>query len=75
MTAIKAFYDGRAFVPESPVAVEINQEAIITILDDTALDMPDSEWLLSFVGSIPHEDCVEIEKVLEETERIDCNEW
>jgi hypothetical protein len=75
MVAVKAYYDGHAFVPESPVAAEINQEAIITILDDKMSDMSKKEHLLSLAGSITHQEYLEIEKSLEETERIDPNEW
>ena len=75
MLAVKAHYDGHAFVPESPVVAEINQEAIITILDSKVLNNSDKDWLLSFVGSISREDCLAMEKALEETERVDLNEW
>jgi hypothetical protein len=75
MVAVKAYYDGHAFAPETPVAAKINQEAIITILDSKALNRLGKEWLLSFAGGIPHEDCLEIEKTLEETEQVDLDEW
>jgi hypothetical protein len=34
MTAVKAYYDGKAFVPVSPVKAAKNQAAIVTVLDD-----------------------------------------
>ncbi|GHT48097.1 hypothetical protein FACS1894102_0330 [Spirochaetia bacterium] len=34
MQAVKAYYDGRAFVPTMPVNVKKNVTAIVTILDD-----------------------------------------
>jgi len=34
MEAVRAYYDGRAFVPTKPVKVKKNQEAIVTILDE-----------------------------------------
>jgi hypothetical protein len=68
MLAVKAYYDGHAFITESPVAAEINQEAIITILDSKAPNSSAKDWLLGFVGSISREDCLEMEKALEETD-------
>jgi hypothetical protein len=38
MVAVKAHFDGYVFVPESPVDAEINQSAIITILDNETAD-------------------------------------
>jgi hypothetical protein len=75
MTAVKAHYDGRAFVPESPITAEINQEAIITLLDWRDSDTSKKEKLLSFAGSITHDDYLELEKALEDTERVYPNEW
>jgi hypothetical protein len=37
MAAVKAHFDDYIFVPESPVDAEINQSAIITILDTETL--------------------------------------
>ena len=70
MTAVKAFYDGHTFVPKSPVSAEINQEAIVTFLEPPLSDSFKKERLLSLAGSISHEDYLEIEKALEETERV-----
>ena len=67
MTAVKAFYNGHAFVPKSPVSAEINQEAIVTFLEPQLPNSSKKEHLLSLAGSISHEDYLEIEKALEET--------
>jgi hypothetical protein len=75
MLAVKAYYDGHAFIPESPVVAEINQEAIITLLDGKTLAVSKKERLLSLAGSISHEDYLEIETALEDTERVSLNEW
>jgi hypothetical protein len=75
MVAVKAYYDGRAFVPESPVSAEINQEAIITLLDQKNSSVSKKERLLRLAGSISHEEYLEIEKALEDTERVYSNEW
>ncbi|GHV87211.1 hypothetical protein AGMMS50255_5070 [Spirochaetia bacterium] len=39
MEAVKAYYDGNAFVPMSPVGIRTQAHAIVTILDDD-----DVEW-------------------------------
>ena len=75
MTAVRAYYDGRAFVPESPVSAENNQEATITLPAPRSSDASQKERLLSLAGSISHEDYLEMEKALEETERVYPNEW
>ena len=75
MVAGKAYYDGQFFDPKSPVSVEIDQEAIITLPDQKKTDVSKKERLLCLAGSISHEDYLEMEKSLEETERIYTNEW
>ena len=75
MIAVKAYYDGRAFIPERPVSAEINQKAIITLLEPQPPNVSQKERLLSLAGSISHEDYLEMEKALEETERVYPNEW
>jgi hypothetical protein len=75
MTTIKALYDGEVFVPIKPVpSVKVNQEAIITLLDKEDY-VPKNEQLLDLAGSISHEDYLEIEKALEDTEKVFSNEW
>jgi hypothetical protein len=75
MIAVKAYYDGHAFVPATPVTAVVNQEAIITLLDSESLISPKKDWLLRFIGKIPHEDCLVMETALEETEKVDPNDW
>jgi hypothetical protein len=75
MTAVKAQYDCRVFIPESPVKAEINQPAIITILDNDASSREKKQHFLSLAGSISHDDYLELEKALEDTERVYPNEW
>ncbi|MDR1099227.1 MAG: hypothetical protein LBL28_01975 [Treponema sp.] len=70
MVAVKAHFDGYVFVPESPVDAEINQPAIITILDNETADEIKKQRFLSFAGSISHEDLLEMEKALEDTEQV-----
>ena len=75
MLAIKAHFDGHVFVPESPVSAEINQRAIITLIRSEPTYMLKKERLLSLAGSISHENYLELEKALEETERVYSNDW
>jgi len=75
MVAVRAYFDGHAFIPESPVIAEINQEAIITLLESQLSNTAPKERLLSLAGSITHDDYLEIEKALEDTERVYPNEW
>ncbi|MDR0301509.1 MAG: hypothetical protein LBI04_04250 [Treponema sp.] len=75
MTAVKAYYNGKTFVPQNPVSAEINQEAIVTFLEPQPLGAFKKERLLSLAGSISHNDYLEMEKALEETEKVYSNEW
>jgi hypothetical protein len=75
MIAVKAYYNGHVFVPESPVSAEINQEAIITLLDRKNPGASKKQRLLRLAGSISHEEYLEMEKTLEDTERVYPNEW
>jgi len=47
----------------------------ITAANPVSLEEARKERLLRLVGSISHEDYLEIEKALEETERVYPNEW
>ncbi|MDR0324584.1 MAG: hypothetical protein LBI19_00635 [Oscillospiraceae bacterium] len=49
MQAVKAYYDGAAFVPLTPVKARRNQSAIITILEDE----PSKKSFWDFVGTMP----------------------
>jgi len=75
MAVVKAYYDGHAFVPKSPVSVEENHEAIITFSEPQSFSVLKKEHLLSLAGSISHNDYLEMEKALEETERVYPDEW
>jgi len=75
MVAVKAYFDGRAFIPENPVIAEVNQEAIITLLESQFSNASKKERLLGLAGSTAHNDYLEIEKALEDTERVYQHEW
>jgi len=72
MNAVKAYYDGRVFVPTEPVKARPNQSAIITILDD---DKKEDKPHLRFVGVLSEESYAEISVALKDTQRIDADEW
>jgi hypothetical protein len=73
MTAIKAYYDGKVFIPLSPVKVAKNQTAIVTVLDDT-VETGDNKDYLQFAGSLSDDDYREITAILRATERVDESE-
>jgi len=75
MAAVRAYFDGHAFIPEIPIIAEINQEAIITLLESQFSNASKKEHLLGLAGSIAHDDYLEMEKALEDTERVYPNEW
>ena len=70
MLTVEAYFDGHVFVPKSPVFAHVNQEAIITLLEPQHPNASKKEYLLSLAGSISHEDYLEMEKALEETEKV-----
>jgi hypothetical protein len=74
MTAVKAYYDGKVFIPTSPIKAAKNQTAIITILDDTVGKVENRDYL-QFAGSLPDEDYREITEILKLTEQVDEHEW
>jgi len=73
MLAVKAYFDGAAFIPLEPINAKPNQSAIITILDEAAfvVDKPYKK----FIGKLSTENYSEITEVLLETQRVDKNEW
>jgi hypothetical protein len=74
MRAVKAYYDGRAFVPLSPVAAIKNQSAIVTILDDDT-DGNAGKAYLKFAGKLSDENYAEIADILKDTQKVDICEW
>lgn len=73
MEPIKAYYDGRVFVPVDSVKLRKNQQAIITLVDDIP-QLAEQPWR-KFFGVLSPEQCAEIEEALKDTERIDRYEW
>jgi hypothetical protein len=75
MAVVKAYYNGYAFIPKNPVSIEINQEVIVTFSESKSTNSIKKDLLLSLAGSISHNDYLEMEKALEETERVYTGEW
>ena len=63
MTAVKAYYDGKVFIPLSPIRAVKNQAAIVTVLDNVAGEIENREYV-QFAGSLPDEDFREITEIL-----------
>ncbi|GHV74588.1 hypothetical protein AGMMS49940_18900 [Spirochaetia bacterium] len=74
MVAVKAYYDGQAFIPVSPVHAEKNQAAIITILDNEVKET-NKKTYLQFAGSLTDERFQELTEILESARAVDENEW
>jgi hypothetical protein len=74
MTAVKAYYDGKVFVPLSPIRAAKNQAAIVTVLDNAAGETENREYV-QFAGSLSDEDYREITEILESTEQVDEHDW
>ena len=75
MQAVKAYYDGKNFVPVESVKVKRNQYAIITILDEIRNFVTDEKPFIKYVGALSGESFNEITEALEDTQRVDANEW
>ncbi|MCL2426598.1 MAG: hypothetical protein FWD05_09715 [Oscillospiraceae bacterium] len=75
MEAAKAYFDGIAFIPSSPVNAKKNQTAIVTILDDS--DNEEKEKKIKpytrFIGSLSQESCDEISAALLDTQEVDAD--
>ena len=74
MDAIQAYYNGSVFVPLAPVEAQLNQPALITMLEVASTD-PNSKRISQFFGALPSENYSEILKALKDTERVDIDEW
>lgn len=74
MNAVQAYYNGSVFVPLAPVNAELNQPALITILDVVKANTENSHYN-DFFGALSGESYSEIAEALKDTERVDVNEW
>ncbi|MCL2111030.1 MAG: hypothetical protein FWH32_02010 [Clostridiales bacterium] len=74
MEAVRAYYDGRVFVPTGAVLARKNQSAIVTILDEARKNKT-KETLLSLAGILSEEEYHDFIDALKDTERVDVGEW
>ena len=74
MEAIKAYYNGSAFVPVAPVKVKLNQPALITIIEDEKARVSGNGYVELF-GALSAESYLEIIETLKDTEKVDIDEW
>ena len=73
MEAVKAYYDGHAFVPMFPVKTAKNRPAIVTMLDNEVLD-DSSKNYLQYAGKLSDNAYRELTGILQDTRKIDKNE-
>jgi hypothetical protein len=74
MKAVKAYYDGQAFIPLTPVTAVKNQAAIVTILDDFE-KKGRAKAYLRYAGALSNENCAELTEILKDTQKVDSDEW
>jgi hypothetical protein len=79
MQTVKAYFDGNVFVPIDQITAAINQRAVVTLIGD----VPENETkqrnseksYLRYAGALSDESYAEIKTILQDTERVDINEW
>ena len=74
MEAVKAYYDGHAFVPMFPVNVAKDSLAIVTILDNTVRDCSQKNYL-QYAGELSNDTYQELTAILQDTRKIDKDAW
>ena len=74
MEAVKAYYDGHAFVPLFPVNIAKDRLAIVTILDSTPKNGSKKDYL-QYAGTLSDADYQELTEILKDTGKIDKDGW
>ena len=74
MDAIQAYYNGSVFVPLAPVKAQLNQPALITMLEVANTD-PNIKRISQFFGALSSDNYSEILEALKDTEKVDVDEW
>jgi hypothetical protein len=74
MEAVKAYYDGHAFVPMFPVNVAKDRLAIVTILDNVVKDDSQKNYL-QYAGKLSNDTYQELTAILQDTRKIDKDGW
>ena len=74
MEAVRAYYDGHAFVPTGPVSIRKNRSVTLTIVEEPRENQT-KKALLSMAGCLSETAYQEFKEALKDTERIDEDEW
>ena len=76
MLALKGYFNGNEFVTFEKVDIKKNQKVIITVLDEyiETKNNKDKPYM-KYVGVLDTESVKEIQEALEDTEKVDKNEW
>jgi len=76
MLALKGYFNGKEFIPLDKVNLKPNQKVIITVLDEYLSDDDKIEKpYKKYVGKLNAKSFKEICEALEETEKVDSDEW
>jgi hypothetical protein len=70
MNIIQAYYNGSVFVPIVPVTAEINQPALITILD-TSIKVNKKNNYDIYFGALSNDSYIEIIEALKDTDGLE----
>jgi len=74
MSTIQAYYNGSVFVPLTPVKAQLNQQALIIIVEINS-ENAERKNLGALFGALSSESYLEMREALRDTERVDINEW
>ena len=74
METVQAYYNGSVFVPVAPVKAKLNQPALVTIIEAENSKANNNSYV-EFFGALSANSYLEIIEALEDTERVDVNEW
>jgi molybdopterin synthase catalytic subunit len=79
MQTVKAHFDGNVFIPIDRITAAVNQRAVVTftgyVPENKTKRQGSEKSYLRYAGVLSDESRVEIEAVLQDTERSDINEW
>ena len=74
MSVARAVFDGKVFIPLTPVKVKKDQEVFVTIIDDQKDNCANKPYL-RYAGALSQEDFNEITEILKDTEIVYADEW
>jgi predicted HicB family RNase H-like nuclease len=76
MQALRGYYNGKVFIPLEKVNVKANQKVIITVLDEyLEAKQKEEKPYKKYVGKLNVLSFKEVTEALEETEKVDSDEW